>query len=266
MKLAGATVLITGAGNGMGRELVIGAIKAGAKVVAVDLDKKALATTKQLANADSKSYYPLVLDITDSRKVTALPRKIAKQFYPVDILINNAGIIQPFVRINDLEQKAIAKVMAVNFTAPLNLIKAFLPTFIARKKGHFVNTSSMGAYTPVPGQSLYGASKAALSALTAGLFSELVDTNVKVTTVFPGAIATNIAKNSGIDLKGMDASSSKIKMTTPQKAAQIILAGIEKDKPRVFIGQDAKVMNLLTRLNTQFAARLIQKQMKDLLK
>jgi short-subunit dehydrogenase len=55
-------------------------------------------------------------------------------------------------------------------------------------------------------------------------------------------------------------------MTTPQKAAQIILAGIEKDKPRVFIGQDAKVMNLLTRLNPQYAARLIQKQMKDLLK
>jgi len=211
MKLAGATVLITGAGNGMGRELVIGAIKAGAKVVAVDLDKKALATTKQLANADSENYYPLALDITDTRKVAAL-------------------------------------------------------TFIARKKGHIVNTSSMGAYTPVPGQSLYGASKAALSALTAGLFSELVDTNVKVTTVFPGAIATNIAKNSGIDLKGMDTGSSKIKMTTPQKAAQIILAGIEKDKPRVFIGQDAKVMNLLTRLNPQYAARLIQKQMKDLLK
>jgi len=245
MKLAGATVLITGAGNGMGRELVIGAIKAGAKVVAVDLDKKALATTKQLANADSENYYPLALDITDTRKVAALPKKIAKQ---------------------GLEQKAITKVMAVNFSAPLNLIKAFLPTFIARKKGHIVNTSSMGAYTPVPGQSLYGASKAALSALTAGLFSELVDTNVKVTTVFPGAIATNIAKNSGINLKGMDTGSSKIKMTTPQKAAQIILAGIEKDKPRVFIGQDAKVMNLLTRLNPQYAARLIQKQMKDLLK
>ena len=81
MKLAGATVLITGAGNGMGRELVIGAINAGAKVVAVDLNKKALATTKQLANADSKSYYPLVLDITDTRKVAALPKKIAKQFY-----------------------------------------------------------------------------------------------------------------------------------------------------------------------------------------
>jgi short-subunit dehydrogenase len=64
----------------------------------------------------------------------------------------------------------------------------------------------------------------------------------------------------------MDTGSSKIKMTTPQKAAQIILAGIEKDKPRVFIGQDAKVMNLLTRLNPQYAARLIQKQMKDLLK
>ena len=266
MKLAGATLLITGAGNGMGRQLVIGAIKAGAVVVAVDLDKKALTETKSLANGGSKNYYPLVLDITDSKKVAGLPKKIAKEFYPVDILINNAGIIQPFVKVNELDQKAITKVMAVNFTAPVNLIKAFLPTFIARKKGHIVNTSSMGAYTPVPGQSLYGASKAALAALTAGLFSELVETNIKVTTVFPGAISTNIAKNSGINLKGMDAASSKIKMTSAEKAAQVILRAIEKDKPRVFIGQDAKVMNFLTRLNPQYAAKLIQKQMKGLLK
>ena len=64
----------------------------------------------------------------------------------------------------------------------------------------------------------------------------------------------------------MDTASSKIKLTSAEKAAQVILRAIEKDKPRVFIGQDAKVMNFLTRLNPQYAAKLIQKQMKGLLK
>ena len=167
-------------------------------------------------------------------------------------MINNAGIIQSFVKINQLYQKAIDKVMAVNFTAPLALIKAFLPSLIAKNSGHIVNTSSMGAYAPVPGQSLYGASKAALAALTAGLWSELLDTKVGVTTVFPGAIQTNIAK--------------KIKMTQASVAAKLILDAVEKNKARVFIGRDAKLMNFLTRVNPLFAAKLIQKQMRDLLK
>ncbi len=95
--------------------------------------------------------------------------------------------------------------MEINFFGPLNLIKAFLPSFLEKESAHVVNISSMGAYTPVPGQSLYGASKAALAALTAGLRSELASTKVVVTTVYPGAIATNIAANSGIDLSNLKA-------------------------------------------------------------
>ncbi len=123
----------------------------------------------------------------------------------------------------------------------------------------------MGSYAPVPGQSLYGASKAALSALTAGLWSELQDTKVGVTIVFPGAIETNIAKNSGVKIE-VSADTSKIKMTKASVAAKLILDAVEKNKARVFIGKDAKLMNFLTRLNPLFAAKLIQKQMKDLLK
>jgi short-subunit dehydrogenase len=265
MKIAGSTVLITGAGNGMGRQLAIGLIQKGAKVAALDINQAALDETKKLANATDSNYRSYLVDITDSNKVATLPQSIANEFSTVNILINNAGIIQPFVKINELDISAARKVMDINFFAPFNLIKAFLPSFLKQEVAHIVNTSSMGAYTPVPGQSLYGASKAALAALTAGLHSELIGSNVFVTTVYPGAIATNIAANSGIDMKGMDASSSKIKMTSAFDAARVIIAGIEKNKARVFIGKDAKLMNLLTRINPLFAAKLIQKQMKDLL-
>jgi short-subunit dehydrogenase len=265
MRLSNKTILITGAGNGMGQQLVIEAINRGAKVVAIDLDKRSLTQSKKLAKASDTNFYPIVLDITDSKKIAQLPKQIATKFHPVDILINNAGIIQSFVKINQLDQKAIDKVMAVNFTAPLALIKAFLPSLIAKNSGHIVNTSSMGAYAPVPGQSLYGASKAALAALTAGLWSELLDTKVGVTTVFPGAIQTNIAKNSGVKI-AVSADASKIKMTQASVAAKLILDAVEKNKARVFIGRDAKLMNFLTRVNPLFAAKLIQKQMRDLLK
>ncbi|MGI9195577.1 MAG: SDR family NAD(P)-dependent oxidoreductase, partial [Candidatus Nanopelagicus sp.] len=127
-------------------------------------------------------------------------------------------------------------------------------------------TSSMGAYTPVPGQSLYGASKAALAQLSAGLSSELVNTKVKVLLVYPGAVSTDIAKNSGIKMPKMDIDSSKIKMSSAHKASAIIVAVIEKQKKRIYIGQDAKIMNFLSRVNPNWAAYLINKQMKDLLK
>lgn len=266
LKLSTSSALVTGAGNGMGRELVIELIKKGAKVSALDIDGVALEETKRLAGATDLNFKAWVVDITDAQMVASLPALIAKEFTPINLIINNAGVIQPFVRINQLKKEQAEKVMQINFFGPLNLIKAFLPSLLEMKSAHIVNTSSMGAYTPVPGQSLYGASKAALAALTAGLRSELIETNVAVTTVYPGAIATNIASNSGIDLSNMDASSSKIKMTSPKKAAQLILNAVEKNKAQVFIGKDAKLMNFLTRLNPLFAAKLIQKQMKDLLK
>jgi short-subunit dehydrogenase len=266
MKLSTCTALVTGAGNGMGRQLVISLIKRGAKVAALDIDESALVETARLSGGNSSNLKSLVIDLTDEAKVAMLPDQIAKDFSAIDLLINNAGIIQPFVRINQLEKKVANRVMQINFFGPLNLIKAFLPSFLEKESAHIVNISSMGAYTPVPGQSLYGASKAALAALTAGLRSELAQTKVVVTTVYPGAIATNIAANSGIDLSSLSAPSKKIKMTSPEMAAAAILRAIERNKAQVFIGRDAKTMNFLARLNPLFAANLIEKQMKGLLK
>ncbi len=266
MKLSTSIALVTGAGNGMGRQLVISLIKKGAKVVALDIDEAALVETQRLSGGNSNNYKSLVVDITDVTRVATLPEQIAKEFASIDLLINNAGVIQPFVRINELDKDVATRVMEINFFGPLNLIKAFLPSFLEKESAHVVNISSMGAYTPVPGQSLYGASKAALAALTAGLRSELASTKVVVTTVYPGAIATNIAANSRIDLSNLKVPSKKIKMTSPQVAAAVILQGIERNKAQVFIGRDAKTMNFLARINPLFAANLIEKQMKGLLK
>jgi short-subunit dehydrogenase len=125
----------------------------------------------------------------------------------------------------------------------------------------------MGGFLPVPGQTAYGASKAAVKLFTEGLHSELLPTSVHVTAVFPGAIATNITANSGVTMGGsvnME-NAPKIKMTTPTRAAEIIVDGMEKNKFHVLVGSDAKMMDFLVRLMPERAAMIIYTQMRSLL-
>ncbi len=267
MKVNGKVVVVTGAGNGMGRELTLELVQRGAKVAAVDMRAEALTETQTLAAKLGGTVECFTVDITDAQSVAALPELISQKLGAVDALINNAGIIQPFVKVIDLELAAAARVMAVNFTGPLMMVKAFLPGLLTRPVAHILNVSSMGAYAPVPGQSVYGASKAAVMLFTEGLFSELMGTNVGVTVVFPGAIATNIAGNSGIDMPAdASADAPKFKMTLPTVAAAKMVDAIEANKPRVTIGSDATMLDRITRINPIYAAKMIAKQMGSLLK
>ena len=150
----------------------------------------------------------------------------------------------------------IYKVMNVNFYGPLKLVKLFLPSFLKRKEGHIVNVSSMGGFFPFPGQTVYGASKAALKLFTEGLYAELLNTNIKVTLVLSGAVNTNISKNSNVEI---DSGNSNYKMLSSKKAAEIIIKGIEKDKFKVYVGKDSKIMNLMYKFNDKKAIKLINK-------
>lgn len=267
MKVNGKVIVVTGAGNGMGRELTLELVRRGAKVAAVDMRTESLSETKALATKLGGIVESFTVDITDAKSVAELPAQIKEKLGEADALINNAGIIQPFVKVIDLELAAAAKVMAVNFTGPLMMVKAFLPGLLTRPVAHILNVSSMGAYAPVPGQSVYGASKAAVMLFTEGLFSELMGTNVGVTVVFPGAIATNIAGNSGIDMPAeASADAPKFKMTLPTVAAAKMVDAMEANKPRVTIGSDATMLDRITRINPIYAAKMIAKQMGSLLK
>lgn len=270
MQVENKTVVVTGGGNGMGREIVLNLLIKGARVAAVDVNEPALLETQKLAGDKSKNLSIHILDITDNSSVELFPEKVLAQHGSIDILINNAGIIQPFLRINDLPFDKINRVFNVNFFGLLNMTKAFLPHLLSRPEAHLVNTSSMGGYLPVPGQSIYGASKAAVKLLTEGLYAELRNTNVHVSIVFPGAINTNITKNSGVEVPNAMTSEEMKKQasnsTAPVKAAEIIVNGILKNKNRIFVGGDAKFMDLLYRIAPTYATNFIAKKMKGLLK
>ena len=266
MKVKGKVFFITGGGSGIGRNLVLNLVNKGAEVAAADINSETLLETVELAGSLGEKISTYIVNVTDRSAVEDLPEKIIARHGAIDGIINNAGIIQPFVKVNDLDYEVIERVMNVNFWGQLYVIKTFLPYLLKRPEAHIVNISSMGGFFPFPGQTLYGASKAGVKLLTEGLNSELSDTNVKVTVVFPGATETNISENSGIAVEmDQEEGSAAMKALPASEAAEIIIEGIEKDRYSVLVGQDAKMMDLLYRVSPKRAAAYINKQMKHLL-
>lgn len=257
--------VVTGAGGGIGGQIVSVLLAHGAKVAAVDLKEEALQALKQsVGNSDNLSVH--AANITNRTAVEQLPQAVIAAHGSVDGLVNCAGIVQPFVKVNDLDYDAIERVMNVNFYGTLYMTKAFLPELLQRPEGYVANVSSMGGFLPVPGQSVYGASKAAVKLLTEGLYAELLNTNVHVSVIFPGATKTDITKNSGVKAPSAAGEDQNFQMLSPQEAATIIVHGIQQNKPQIFTGKDSRTMNKLYRLNPVYATKLIAKRMQSLLR
>jgi NAD(P)-dependent dehydrogenase (short-subunit alcohol dehydrogenase family) len=258
MLVSGKVWVVTGGGSGMGRELVLLLLQRGARVAAVDVSATGLEQTVSLAGVgDQLSVH--VVDITDKAAVTALPAAVVAAHGAVDGLVNNAGIIQPFVPVADLDYGAIERVLDVNLMGTVHMVKAFLPLLVERPEAHIANVSSMGGFFPFPGQTMYGASKAAVRLFTEGLYAELLDTDVTVSVIMPGAVATAITENSGIGAPGGDEGS--VPMTQPDKAARIMVAGIEKDRLHIYVGTDARLMSIAIKVAPRPAIRFVQRQM-----
>ncbi len=265
MKLQEKVFIVTGAGSGIGRSLVKRLIQHGAHIAAVDRNHDSLEKLAADLGQTSSRVSIHTLDISSRIEVERLSKTITDIHGSIDGLINNAGIIQPFVTIKDLDYGTIERVMNTNFYGSLYMTKTFLPSLLDRPEAYIVNVSSMGGFLPVPGQGIYGASKAAMKLMSESLYAELLDTSVHVSTVFPGATKTNIADS----IKFTPTTTSqplKTTMLSPDKAAEIIIRGIEKNQPLIYTGKDSTLMSRIYRFDPAFATKLIAKQMRSLLK
>jgi short-subunit dehydrogenase len=271
MKSIGKVIVVTGAGAGMGRQVALELLKRGASVAGVDINQSALDETVKLAGSNSSKISTYVVDISNQSEVAALPAKVIAQFGQVDGVINVAGIIHKFKGVAELSYEDFHRIFGVNFYGTVHMVKEFLPHLLKRSEAQILNVSSMGGYVPVPGQTVYGASKAAIKLFTEGLRSELKGTSVGVALLFPGAVNTNISINSGAmtaaEAEKMAAAAPKKMKTTDQVVAgKLIVDAFEKNSFHAFVGSDAKTMDRLSRIAPERAANLIQKQMASLIK
>jgi NAD(P)-dependent dehydrogenase (short-subunit alcohol dehydrogenase family) len=261
MKLQDKTIVVTGAGSGIGRELVLALLARGASVAALDLKQEGLDETARLANAGARLSLH-VGDISDRAAVLALPDAVLGQHKAIDGVINNAGIIQPFVHFDALDFAVIDRMVSINLMGAINMCKAFLPHLKERPEAHLANVASMGGFMPFPGQSMYGAAKAGIKLVSEALHAELADTNVGISVIMPGAIRTPIKANSGVGDKAEAESPEAAKRTLPApEAARIILDGIEQNRLHILVGKDATMLWKLWRLMPERSIDFIQKQM-----
>ena len=260
---AGKVAVVTGAGSGIGQALAIELARSGAKLAISDVDTEGLAGTEERLLAIGAPVKSDRLDVTEREAFLAYADAVNDHFGRVNQIYNNAGIAFT----GDIEAtqfKDIERVMDVDYWGVVNGTKAFLPHLIASGDGHIINVSSVFGLFSVPGQAAYNSAKFAVRGFTEALRQEMIVAGhpVKVTTVHPGGIKTNIVRNmsavDGIDKQELVQTFDKrLAYTSPQKAARIILDGVRKNKARVLVGPDAKVLDIMVRLTGSRYQRLV---------
>ena len=264
--------VITGAGSGMGRYLAVLLAQDGADVCVCDVNEETLNETVEMLRKYNVSVSSHILDVSDKESIEALPQKVIDQHGKVDMVFNNAGVATGS-HFKDMDEENWDWVMGINFDGVINSTRAFIPHMIDSPEAAIVNTSSIFGMVAVPGQTVYHATKFAVRGFTESLALEMKETNpnLQIHCVHPGHIGTNIAsaaRMSEEDFKKsqeINAQSSMLSKNPPKskkemgeifknngmhpsKAAKIILNGVKKNKSKIFVGLDAKLLDLSQRL------------------
>ena len=263
--------VITGAGSGMGRYLAVLLAKEGADVSVCDVNEETLNETVEMLRKYNVSVSSHLLDVSDKEAIEALPKKVIDQHGKVDMVFNNAGVTTGS-HFKDMNEDNWDWVMGINFDGVINSTRAFIPHMVDSPEAAIVNTSSIFGMVAVPGQTVYHATKFAVRGFTESLAMEMKETNpnLQIHCVHPGHIGTNIAADARFDEENFNQDDTQVSNSIftrnapksqkemgdlfreggmhPSKAAEIILNGVKKNKTRIFIGLDAKLLDLSQRI------------------
>ncbi|SEK26465.1 SDR family NAD(P)-dependent oxidoreductase [Rhodococcus maanshanensis] len=253
-EFAGRVAVVTGAGSGMGRTLALGLARRGARLAVSDVDTDGLAATVALLEELGADVRSDRLDVSERESVLRYADAVVEHFGVVNQVYNNAGIAFSGT-ILESEFKDIERVVDVDYWGVVNGTKAFLPHLIESGDGHVINTSSLYGILALPRQSAYNSAKFAVRGFTESLRLEMLAGGhpVRVTCVHPGGVKTNVANNAGHAGPTKDEAETalyneKLLRMSPEKAAEIILDGVAKNRARVLVGGDARGLDLMVRV------------------
>ncbi|MBE2164410.1 SDR family NAD(P)-dependent oxidoreductase [Acinetobacter oleivorans] len=267
---------ITGAGSGIGQQLAILLAKQGCHLSLSDINEKGLQQTVELLKPYSHiTVTTKKLDVSDREAVKQWAQETVQDHGSVNLIFNNAGVALGST-VEGATYEDLEWIVGINFWGVVYGTKEFLPFIKQTQDGHIINISSLFGLTAQPTQSGYNATKFAVRGFTESLRQELdiEKSGVSSLCVHPGGIRTNIAKSAkmsdSLNSLGMDPTKSiqnfdKLLRTPPEEAARQILQAVLKNKRRLLIGSDAKILDAFQRLfptGYQRASTIVTKLMK----
>lgn len=274
--IRGAAAAVTGAASGIGRALALELAARGCDLALADRDETGLrSVAAEIAKTHARKVTVHRVDVSEPSQIQEFAQAAVAAHPGLNIVVNNAGVAL-LGQFTEIDQAQMDWLMNINFWGVVHSTRAFLPHLARQPEAHIVNLSSIFGIVAPPGQSAYAAAKFAVRGFSESLRHELqmAKSPIRLSVVHPGGVATNIVRNSrtgvGVTDNARRAQTIErfdaIAKTTPAAAALRIIAGIEKNAPRILIGNDARFMDLLQRFRPgtywSVLARRIEKAAK----
>ncbi len=251
---AGMVAVITGGGGGIALGVAELLASKGCHIALVDISQTALDENKAKLVDLGTTISTHVVDVTDRVQMEALAKDVVERHGKVNILHNNAGItLQKNFENHSIEDWE--RMLGINVWGVIYGTQFFLPALkqaAANEGAHILNMSSLAGFVGMPNQSSYGATKAAVKAISQSLYSELYHYGIGVTSVHPGAIKTKMILATLDESDDVKQATKNYKLVekmgnTVEYAAEKIVNAVEKNHQRIRIGKDAIITDILSR-------------------
>jgi short-subunit dehydrogenase len=254
----GSAAAITGAASGIGRALALELAGRGCDLALADLDSAGLeSVAKEITAARPRRVTIRTVDVADPKQIQDFAAAAIADHPTLNLLFNNAGVAL-LGQFDEFDPTQMEWLMDINFWGVVRGTRAFLEHLRSRPQAHIINISSIFGIIAPAGQSAYAASKFAVRGFSEALRHELAagKSTVRLSVVHPGGVKTNIARKArtGTQLRESVSMSEvgdrfeRLARTTPAAAAQRIIRGVERNEPRILVGGDAKILDIIQRL------------------